>query len=147
MAIIEFSVIVQEDRKKVYEFLKNIEQFPSFMENVKEIKVLKKYPNKLITTWNIEIDGANILWQEEDIFNDKNFSVKFRMLEGDYNKYEGNWTLTSIDNKTRISIYINIDWGAPAFTKFVEHTLERKAKRAIKGMVIAFKKKIIGKSR
>ena len=66
------------------------------------------------------------------------------MLEGDYNKYEGEWKLLSLLNGTKLILSVDIDWGAPALVGFpeVKNILMRKTKKALKSMLMAIKRKI-----
>lgn len=143
MTTIELSVTVNQTKEQVYNILKNIEQFPKFMRDVRKIEVIENKPSGLVTLWEVNIDGAMVTWKEEDIFDDEATSVKFKMLEGDYIVYSGTWDINSLSHKTKISLFVNIDWGVPAFVKFpeVKNILLRKTKKSLKSMLIAIKKK------
>lgn len=143
MTTIELSVTVNQAKEQVYNILKNIEQFPSFMRDVRKIETIESKPSGLVTLWEVNIDGAMVTWKEEDIFDDEATSVKFKMLEGDYIVYTGTWDIKSLSHKTKINLFVNIDWGVPAFVKFpeVKNILLRKTKKSLKSMLIAIKNK------
>lgn len=143
MPIIQLSTIIRNNKRQaVYNLLKDMQRFPIFMRYVKDIYIIEKKGNKLITFWRVSIDCADIFWKEEDIFNDKQMNLKFRMIEGDYSKYEGEWSLEDISEDTRIILYANFDWGVPAFEKLVGDILKKKARDALRSMLNAIKKEL-----
>ncbi len=144
MPLIETSIIVREDRKKIYKLLKNIGKFPKFIKDIKDIRIIKREPHRAIVNWEVMIDQVLIMWKEEDLFDNVNYIVRFKMLEGDYNKYEGEWRLIRLLKATKIILSVNIDWGAPALVAFpeVKKILMKKTKKSLKLMLIAIKKKM-----
>ncbi len=141
MPKIEVSTIVRKkDKQAVYDLLKEMQNFPIFMHGVKKLDIIEKKDNKMITSWKVEIDGASLLWKEEDTFNDKEKSLKFKMLEGDYDNYEGKWQLEELSGDTKIILSANFDWGVPAFEKLVGDVLRRKARNSLRSMLNAIKK-------
>lgn len=148
MPKVEVSTIVRrKDKQAVYDLLKNMHEFPSFMRDVKNLKINEKEGNRFVSSWNAEIDGAAIYWKEEDLFNDKEMSLKFKMLEGDYTNYTGKWVLDETPHGTKITVSADFDWGIPAFEKFVGNILVRKARKSLKGMLNAIKHKLEGKTK
>lgn len=146
MPKIEVSTIVRKKNKQeVYDLLKNMHKFPCFMRYVKKLKIIEKTDNRFVSSWNIEIDGASIFWKEEDIFNDREMNLKFKMIEGDYSNYAGEWILDEMPFGTKITLSVSFDWGIPAFEMFVGNILQRKAAKSLKGMLTAIKQKLEGK--
>lgn len=141
MPTIQLSDIIKQDRKKVYQILKNIDKFPEFMSNVKKSMILERSGNKIITSWEVELDGTIVLWKEEDAFNDKEYKIDFNMLEGDYAQYSGTWQVGEDKNGSRIDLNIIIDYGAPALEEFIGGLLEKKTILTLKGMLLAIKRK------
>lgn len=145
MVKIEIATKIKENREKVYNFVKNMENFPKFMRYIHSLKVTKSSSSKFISDWNVNIDGVPVKWKEEDVFDDKHFIIDFKALEGDYSRYEGQWKFIEKSFKdTEIKLSLDVDFGAPAFTKFpeVKKILNRKTKKAFKGMFLAIKNKL-----
>lgn len=144
ISVINTSIPIRGTKEAVYNLLKNMENFPEFIHDIKSIKVNKKMDNTFIAEWNINIDGANIVWVERDTFSNRDMHIKFKMLHGDFSAYEGEWLLESAPYGTTLRLLGHIDWGAPALVKFVKPTVEKKAKRAFKSLLLAIKKEIEG---
>ena len=134
--------IIPFKKEKVYEILKKVEDFPTFMKSIRSLKVVDRSDNRLVTSWQVDIDGALIIWEEEDIFDDNNFSLRFNMLKGDYGSYSGEWKLEdSGANRTKVKLIADFDWGLPAFEQLVGKILEKKAKSSLNGMLRALRNK------
>jgi len=143
MPVVEVSAKIKRPRLEVYKAIKNMENFPHFMRDIKSLNVIKRFDeNRIITAWETEIEGAPVSWKEEDIFDDVNFQVKFNMIEGYYKAYQGLWSVKSTAKGTQLSIRVEFDWGIPVLEKHVSKALETKARRSLLGMVQAIRKKL-----
>jgi ribosome-associated toxin RatA of RatAB toxin-antitoxin module len=141
MPKVEVSVNIKKPKEEVYKVIKDMESFPLFMRHVKNLKIIKRWNDGIITAWSIEIEGAPVNWREEDFFNDANYELKFNMIEGDYEEYEGRWLLQDYNNSTKLTLEANFDWGIPVLEMYVGKALEKKARRSLLGMVQAVKNK------
>lgn len=141
MPKIEVSIIIKRPQKEVYKTVKDMESFPAFMRDVKNLKIIKHTDNKIVTAWETEIEGAPVAWKEEDSFDEANYQVKFNMVEGHYKEYHGAWIMESHPKGTRLILKANFDWGIPVLEKYVTQALEQKARRGMLGMLQAIKNK------
>lgn len=141
MTNIELSVPVNKTKEQVYNILKNIEEFPRFMRDITKLEIVEKKQHRLVTLWEIDIEGTAVAWKEEDIYDDNSMSMQFRMLEGDYGIYNGKWQIANgLSKETIVKYSVNIGWGIPSFEKVIGHILEKKQRRIIKSMLVAMKR-------
>ncbi|MCW5867372.1 MAG: SRPBCC family protein, partial [Candidatus Eremiobacteraeota bacterium] len=89
MAYVERSIIIEGPIEQVYELAKDMEAYPNFMPDVESVKVIEREPKRTVTEWETSVDGTPILWTEEDLFDDENFVIDYRLIEGDLDKFEG----------------------------------------------------------
>jgi predicted amino acid dehydrogenase/uncharacterized membrane protein len=139
---IESSIIVKQPKEAVYNLLKNMECFPEFMENVKQVTLLEGRRDRTITEWEIDLDSTAIIWKQENIFDDRQMSIRFKMLEGDFGRYEGEWNLFGLLTGTEIRLSIVMDWGAPALARYIEDVLKKKTQDILDGMLNGVKRKL-----
>jgi len=145
MVHIKEEINIPIEAERIYKILKRIDDFPKFIKNIKQVHSRKGGANSIISDWNVVVDGAIIKWQEEDVYDDLNKTVAFKMIEGDYNKYEGRWKVEDLHGSTKLIFCVDIDWGAPALVKFVGHILKEKTSRSIRSMLLEIKKMSVGK--
>ncbi|MFH1578233.1 MAG: SRPBCC family protein [Candidatus Omnitrophota bacterium] len=141
MPTITVSEIIKANKQKVYALLKDMEQFPKFMRDVKKITVLKRLPDRQTTAWEVEIDSLLVKWNQIDVFNDARCKINFQMTKGDYHAYKGCWSLSDSGRYTQISLRTELNWGLPILEKHVNRTLTKKAKLGLLGILKAIKKK------
>lgn len=125
----------------MFDILRNIEQFPKFMPQIRKVAVLWLLPpNRHISEWEVEIDGAIVHWKEEDTYDDQQRSIVFRVIEGDY-RAEGRWSIEKARfSGTRITVEATFDWGLTSLDKYIGPVLEKKAKKNLGKMVAALRK-------
>jgi uncharacterized membrane protein len=136
------SVKIRKPKEEVYLLIKNMQDFPDFMRDIKSLKVIKKpSTNQMITEWKIEIGGTLLRWREEDYFDNANFRINFNMLEGNYKEYRGYWLLQNSTLGSKLTIEANFDWGLPLLEKFIGKVLENRARGTLSAMLRAIKNK------
>lgn len=104
---------------------------------IRRAEVLNRpFPDKTVCSWEIEIDGAVFTWREECQVSEDRRIVRFRMIRGDFTSYLGEWLIQPRHEHTVLTLRAELDWGAPNLSRFVGQILEKKADRALRGMVL-----------
>lgn len=140
MPIIESSILVNRPAGDTYGFLKNLEAFPRFIAGVERIKVRRLSDRQVVSDWTIQVDGTPVSWREKDTFDDDTWAIKFKMLDGDFASYSGEWHVLEDGTSSRVSVALSIDWGVLNVQDEVAHVLERKARLAVRWMLRHLKK-------
>src|SRR5690606_14942576 len=126
MPFVERSIQIDGPPEAVYELAKDMERFPSFMPDVQSVKVVSRNGSSTVTEWVSEVDGTEILWTEEDHFDDANRRIEYRLIEGDLDKFEGEWRFEPVNGGTRVVLTVDFDFGIPELTNLIGATLEVK---------------------
>ena len=139
MPYIETSTIVAAPARVVYELAKDQERFPQFMPDVDTVKVLERFPDRVISRWKTLVEEAPIEWTEEDRFNDDALQIDYKLLEGDLDKFEGSWTFLERDGVTHVSLGVEYDFGVPTLAELIGPTLQKKVQENSEMMLAALK--------
>lgn len=131
-SFIKSSITVKQDARRIYNLLKEMEQFPWFIAGVENVKVRNISENKKITEWKIDIMGTPMSWQEEDIFDKQNMEIRFKMLEGSFANYYGEWKVSKNPTGAMISFSVNIDWSVADLKGPLGPILDHKARLAVR---------------
>jgi len=142
MSYVESSVNIQGKREDVYILAKNMERFSEYMPDVKEVKVVKRSDNSTVTEWETLVEDIPICWKEVDEFDDNNLRIKYKLIEGDLDKFEGEWIFENIGNETKVTLTVDFDFGMPTLADLIGPVLEMKVKENSMMMLEAMKKKI-----
>lgn len=140
-SFIESSITVKQEVKRVYNLLKEMERFPWFIAGVESVRARELSENKKITEWKIDIMGTPMSWKEEDIFDNKNMGIRFRMLEGSFADYYGKWKVSKSLTGTMISFSVNIDWSVADLKGPLGPILDQKARLAVKWILREIREK------
>ena len=112
-----------------------------YATNIKRLKVIKREKEKVITSWEVEVDKVKLRWRQLDVLDFKNRIVFFTMQSGEFKKYFGNWRVSPTKKeKTALQLDVDIDWGIPVLEPYVKNALERRSRLLFKGFLKSIKK-------
>jgi len=144
MAYVERSILIEGPIEQVYELAKDMEAYPDFMPDVESVKVVEREARRTVTEWETSVDGTPILWTEEDLFDDENFVIDYRLIEGDLDKFEGQWRFSRQGSATQVVLTVDYDFGIPELTNLIGPTLEQKVGENSEMMLQGMKRRIEG---
>ncbi len=134
------SVVIKQSIDTVYKAIKSF-SFSKFASSIKGVELIKREGNKATTQWIVDFDGSPFRWMQEDVFDDENKIIVFRMTEGDFHIYTGEWRLKALDlDRVKVEITAYFNWGVPNLEKYVGAMFSRKARKALKGLLLSIKK-------
>ena len=138
MGYVERNILINGPIEAVYELAKDMEGYPDFMPDVESVKVVSREGNTTITEWETSVDGTPILWTERDVFDDRDFTIAYQLIEGDLDKFEGLWRFHPREEGTEVVLTVDYDFGIPELTNLIGPTLEQKvgenSEMMLKGM-------------
>lgn len=144
MPYVEKKIIIKGEPQQCYALASNMEDFPQFMPDVQSVKVLKREENKTTTDWVTEIDGTEIIWTEEDTFDPDNLVVAYKLIEGDLDKFEGQWLFKPVSEGTEVTLTVDFDFGIPELVHLIGDILIIKVGENSEMMLNGLKKQIEG---
>ncbi|EGO63336.1 type II toxin-antitoxin system RatA family toxin [Acetonema longum] len=142
MPYVEVTLPVRCDREKIYPIIKDMEKYPQFMKDLESVEVLERKDNTTLTKWVSNVDGRIIRWTEQDVFDDPNMHISYRQIEGDLNKFEGEWVLTPIDDGTEIKLTVDFEFGIPMIAGLLNPILKKKVRDNSMNMLVAIKERM-----
>jgi len=142
MPYVEKSVVVSADVKRVYELAKNMEDFPSYMPDVKNVTVLERDNTGTVTRWEVHVIGKNLKWTERDTFDDEAPKITYKQIEGDVKKFEGEWRfIPAGEGKVRVELTCDAELGVPMLDALFNPVLKKALEMNIDKMLAAIKEK------
>jgi len=139
---VESSIIVKGPKASAYRVAKNMEEYPKFMENVHQVKVIQRQDNWTITEWITNVDGRTIKWQEKDIFDEARPHIEYRQVAGDLKKFEGEWRFEEVPEGTAITLTVDFEFGIPMLAGLLNPILKKKTKSNCDAMLMAIKEQV-----
>lgn len=140
MPVIEETIAMKGDSAKVYQLVKDVERYPQFIPDVKAVRILSADRVTRITKWHTIIDGVDFKWLERDELDDSNWTVKYRLLEGDLEKFEGEWRVKAEDDHTVVTLFIDYELGIPAFEEVMGPLLFEKVVMNARNLLLGIRR-------
>jgi len=141
MPYVETSIAIAAPRRHIYELAKDLERYSDFMPDVEYVKVLSRNGNTAVSRWKTLVEEAPIEWTEEDVFDDVNTRIDYKLIEGDLDRFEGAWTFDEIDGVTHVKLGVEYDFGVPTLAELIGPILQKKVEENSLMMLRALKEK------
>ncbi|HET8683315.1 MAG TPA: SRPBCC family protein [Micromonosporaceae bacterium] len=107
------------DAAFVWEALKDIESFPSYMDVVRDIKIDEWSGERRVSSWSVMLKGSILEWQEEELIDEATRTITFRQLEGDLAYFNGHWAVGEQDGLTVLRLEVDFDIGIPLLAEML----------------------------
>ena len=142
MPTVESQVLVQAPLPRVYALARDIERFPEFMEDVQEVQILERSPERQVSRWVGALRELHrtITWTEEDFWNDAEHTCRFHQLEGDFTSYGGGWEFRAEAEGTRASLQVEYEYVVPLVGALIQKILRKKMQANCDAMLAALKR-------
>lgn len=142
---VEVEIRVEAPPSEVFRVARHMEEFPQFMPDVESVKVVERMDNQTVTEWTAYIDeDTPISWRELDTFDGENFVIKYELIEGDLDVFQGEWRFLPSEGGTVIRLSVVYDFGMPAFERIIGPVLGKKVRDNCQMMLASIKKKVEG---
>lgn len=141
MPKIETKVTVSAPIDHVYKVAQDNLAFPSYMEDVQSLTIVNKQGNQVISDWVgiVPSFGLKIKWQQEDIWNDQNYTCDFHQTEGSYDSLIGQWKFTPQNNQTLFESELDYEFNVPAVGPLIKKVIFNLVQKNVKNMLEAIK--------
>jgi ribosome-associated toxin RatA of RatAB toxin-antitoxin module len=131
MPVIEQSIWINAPVEKVYAIAKEVERFPEVMPDLESVRVLERSEDgsRTITEWTglvREFNNMRVRWTEEDTWNDATHTCRFRMLNGDLQRMEGEWQFSEEEGGTRFRSRVEYEYDVPLVGTLVKNLIHKK---------------------
>jgi len=127
MPIIEVRRVLAAPLEKVVAIAKDVEAYPSFMPDVKSVKVLESSDDgrlqKVEWVGVIKQFAREIRWIQEDRWISPS-RVEFKQIKGDYDKMEGHWEFTEADGSTEFTNFLDYEYRVPLLGALVTKVVD-----------------------
>jgi len=139
---VEVTLPIKATPEEIYPILKEMEKYPDFMDDLVSVEVLERRENSTVTKWVSNVDGRIIRWTELDEFDDARMHIAYRQIEGDLNKFEGEWLLTPLTDGTEIKLTVDFEFGIPMIAGLLNPILKKKVRVNSENMLKAIKNRL-----
>ena len=126
---------------QAFEIVCDLERFPEFMPNVVSISVLESEPGRKVAAWNTLVDDAPLEWVEEGLYDHDALTVRFRALEGVFDRFDGSWRVEPRAGGSEVVFELSYEIGLPEIEEIVGPILKDRLVDNIEGMLAAIERR------
>ena len=142
MPFVETKTVINGNIDDIYNIVKNMEAYPSFMNDLESVKILEKGADYTLSHWVSNVDGRRIIWTEKDSFFDEEKRITYKQTEGDLKKMEGEWRLTNSTDGVEVLLSVDFEFGIPMIAGLLNPILKKKVRENSENMLAAVKAQI-----
>ena len=144
MAQVMATTIIRAPLADVYRVAKDVEKFPEFMPDVQSIRVLDRSGGRVTVEWIGVMQGRKIRWVEEETWDDAAHRSAFRLVEGDFSKFEGSWSFEVVPEGTQISLGLDYEMELPLAGALLSNLLKVLVRKNLESMLASLKGQLEG---
>lgn len=141
MPIVQTTVWINAPVEKVFAIARNSETYPEYMKDVKSVTPVEREPHRFVADWVglVPTFGLKVRWRQEELWDDANFSSRFRQLEGDYDRLEGTWVFREENGGTRFEQSLDYEYNVPTLGPLVKKVILSVVRKNLENINEAFK--------
>ena len=135
------ATVPADDFRQVYRRLCDFEAYPAYTSAVREVKVVPLQAGAVEARWAVNFRNGVLCWIERDTFDDSTSTITFAQTDGDFDRFEGTWTVGPDGAATgaAISFRCSFDLGMPSLAAIVDpiacEALEHNIKLILAGLL------------
>ena len=146
MPRIEQSISISAPAEHVYRIAKQVEAFPSFMNDLRSLTVLERSSDgsRTVSEWVglVREFKLTIKWTQEDLWDDAAYRDEFTMLKGDMDRMSGFWQFVQeSETSTRFDSMLDYEYNVPLIGPMVKSLIRKKMRDNLQATLEAIKLK------
>ena len=142
MPYVESKINIKGQGQKIYDIIKDMAAYPSFMKDLVSVEILERGDNYTVSHWVSNVDGRKIVWTERDTFYPDDLKITYAQTDGDLKKMEGQWIIQPQGEECEVSLVVDFECGIPMIAGLLNHILNKKDRENSENMLSAIKEQI-----
>ncbi len=134
--------VVRAPLERVFAVARQLEQFPQWLDYVTAIKVRERSDDGrlVISEWEaaVPILGLKARWVERDEWDEAEKTCRFALMEGDLDRYEGEWHFLPHWEGTLMRLTVTYEYRVPIggalVQQLVRKIVEQMAQKLLEGV-------------
>ena len=104
----------------VYRRLRDFASYPRYTDAVREINVLALGAGAVEARWAVNFRNGVLCWTEHDTFDDVALTITFTQTDGDFERFDGTWTVREHGGAVTVRFACTFDLGMPSLAPIID---------------------------
>jgi ribosome-associated toxin RatA of RatAB toxin-antitoxin module len=135
---------LRQSADEAFRIVEELDRFPEFMPSVVSIRILEASGNRKVAEWDTRIDNAPLVWIEEGIYDKVARIVRFRSIEGVFDRFDGTWEVQPRGEGCSVSFELTYEIGLPEIEEYISPILRERLLENVESMMTAIEKRAQG---
>jgi ribosome-associated toxin RatA of RatAB toxin-antitoxin module len=119
-----------------YGQVKRFARYPELVPVVRAVTVHGAGADEESSDWEVYFRNGILRWTESDRFDPAGLAIAFTQLDGDFDRFEGEWRISSRGDGCLVDFSAGFDFGIPSLAGILDPVAERVIKETIARVVI-----------
>jgi len=128
------SVVLNQEKWRVFELLKVLNHSQTSIRRIGSAQGLSGSGTKVLSHWQARYGGLEFNWKQAETFSKRDYSITFKMVEGDFERLEGHLELNgpNVGGETCLRLTLSIGWRPAHLDRQSRESLIRKSRFAVR---------------
>ncbi|MEU1013727.1 MULTISPECIES: SRPBCC family protein [unclassified Streptomyces] len=123
---------------QAYARIRDFARYPDLVDTVRKVTVHPPGDDGTVRSdWEVDFRNGVLAWTEEDVFDDRAPGIAFRQLYGDFETFDGAWSVDGTAGGARVVFTASFDFGLPTLANIVDPVAERVLRETIEHILRA----------
>lgn len=119
-------VLIAPDVEAVecYRRLSDFARYPELTDAVKAVEVESQGDGTVLSRWTVRFRNGLLCWTEADVLDPVAQTISFRQLSGDFESFDGQWSVRQRPVGSEIVFEAQFDLGIPSLAPILDPVAE-----------------------
>ncbi len=120
------------DAATAYYRLSDFASYPRFTDAVRQVVVHEAAAGSEVSDWTVRFRKGLLCWTERDTFDPRSRTITFTQLTGDFEVFDGSWTIEETTAGTVVNFDSVFDLGIPTLAELLDPVAESTLREVIR---------------
>lgn len=131
MRTVQIMARVAADADRIFDRIRAFERYPELTAAVRDVAVTTGPDGLLLSDWEVGFRDGILRWSEEDRIDAEQRTITFRQTTGDFETFEGVWSVEPADDGCVVRMISTFDLGIPTLAEMLEPIAESALRESI----------------
>jgi ribosome-associated toxin RatA of RatAB toxin-antitoxin module len=123
--VIVEATVPDADPDEVFARVQDFEAYPRYTDAVREITIEGSDGPGTTSEWSVNFRGGILRWRERDWPDPAARTIGYEQVDGDFERFEGDWRITPTGSDVRVVFTALFDLGIPTLAPIIDPIAER----------------------
>jgi ribosome-associated toxin RatA of RatAB toxin-antitoxin module len=119
------AIVADADADEVFARVQDFPSYPRYTDAVREVTIEGTDEAGTTSDWSVNFRGGILRWRERDKPDPVARTIDYEQVEGDFERFEGDWRITPTGSDVRVVFTADFDLGIPTLAPIIDPVAER----------------------